>query len=52
MHLQTAYHDFGDGEGSLPVTERLCGKVLSLPMHPYMENGTAEEICDAVLTSL
>ncbi len=52
MHLQTAYRSLGDGEGSLPVTERLCQRVLSLPMHPYMDDATAERICEAVLTSL
>jgi dTDP-4-amino-4,6-dideoxygalactose transaminase len=52
MHLQTAYRSLGDGEGSLPVTERLCQRVLSLPMHPYMDDATAEQICEAVLASL
>ncbi len=52
MHLQTAYRSLGDGEGSLPVTEGLCQRVLSLPMHPYMDDGTARQICEAVLTSL
>ncbi len=52
MHLQTAYRSLGDGEGSLPVTERLCRTVLSLPMHPYMDDATVERICEAVLTSL
>lgn len=52
MHLQTAYRACGDGEGSLPVAESLCKTVLSLPMHPYMDDATAERICDAVLASL
>jgi len=52
MHLQTAYRDLGDGEGSLRVTESLCKKVLSLPMHPYMDDATAQQVCEAVLTSL
>ena len=51
MHLQIAYCALGEGEGSLPVTERLCSKVLSLPMHPYMDNAVAERICEAVLAS-
>lgn len=52
MHLQTAYRDYGAGEGSLPVAERLCKTVLSLPMHPYMADATAQHICDVVLSSL
>jgi dTDP-4-amino-4,6-dideoxygalactose transaminase len=36
IHLQPAYADFGDGPGSLPVTEALCRKTLALPVHPYL----------------
>jgi UDP-2-acetamido-2-deoxy-ribo-hexuluronate aminotransferase len=45
MHLQSAYTDYGDGEGSLPVSERLSSQILSLPMHPYMDDATLERIC-------
>jgi len=52
MHLQTAYASYGDGKGSLPVSERLSGSVLSLPMHPYMSEATADAICDAVIEAV
>jgi UDP-2-acetamido-2-deoxy-ribo-hexuluronate aminotransferase len=52
MHLQTAYRVYGDGEGSLPVAEQLSHRVLSFPMHPYMDEETANSICDAVLRGL
>lgn len=52
LHLQPAYSRFGAGAGSLPVSERLCRTVLSLPMHPYMEKETAETICRAVRQAL
>jgi len=48
MHLQTAYTAFGGGEGSLPVCEALSGKVLSLPMHPFLTQGEIERIAGAV----
>jgi UDP-2-acetamido-2-deoxy-ribo-hexuluronate aminotransferase len=48
MHLQTAYSQYGDGTGSLPVAEKLSGRVLSLPMHPYLADDTVSYICDAV----
>jgi UDP-2-acetamido-2-deoxy-ribo-hexuluronate aminotransferase len=48
MHLQTAYRAYGDGPGSLPVSERLCARVLSLPMHPYLGDGEIEHVCAAV----
>lgn len=31
-----------------PVTERLCETVLSLPMHPYLEDTEIVKICEAV----
>ena len=48
MHLQTAYRTFGEGEGSLPVSETLSGEVLSLPMHPFLEEPVVARIADAV----
>ena len=48
MHLQTAYREHGDGEGSCPVSERLSQRVLSLPMHAYQDNEATEEICEEV----
>jgi dTDP-4-amino-4,6-dideoxygalactose transaminase len=49
LHLQTAYAEFGGGEGSMPVSEDLCSRILSLPMHPYLDRADAERICKAVL---
>jgi UDP-2-acetamido-2-deoxy-ribo-hexuluronate aminotransferase len=48
LHLQPAYTQFGDGVGSLPVTESLSSRILSLPMHPDMNQETADRICDAL----
>jgi dTDP-4-amino-4,6-dideoxygalactose transaminase len=28
------YREWGYGAGSFPVTERVCGEILSLPMFP------------------
>jgi UDP-2-acetamido-2-deoxy-ribo-hexuluronate aminotransferase len=48
MHMQPAYSAYGNGEGSLPVSESLCQRVLSLPMHPYMDDATADQVCAGV----
>ncbi len=48
MHLQSAYAAHGTGPGSLPVSERLSARVLSLPMHPYLDDTGAERVCAAV----
>lgn len=52
MHLQPAYERFGEGPGSLPVSERLAAQVLCLPMHPYMDEATAHMICDNVAAAV
>ena len=48
MHLQPAYRAAGSGPGSLPVSERLSRQVLSLPMHPDLDEATAGRIAAAV----
>ena len=48
MHFQQAYEAYGEGPGSLPVSEKLCGEVISLPMHPYMSDETSSTIVDCV----
>jgi len=52
MHLQPAYAGYGGGAGSLPTSENLSRKVLSLPMHPYMPEEVAARICDALCVAV
>ncbi|MGE0180540.1 MAG: DegT/DnrJ/EryC1/StrS family aminotransferase [Sphingomonas sp.] len=51
MHLQPAYLEYGDGEGSMPVAETLSGVVLSLPMHPYLTEDEIDQVCSAVIAA-
>ncbi len=48
LHLQPPYGDYPADPRGLPVTERLAGEVLSLPMHPYLDPPTQNRICAAV----
>jgi dTDP-4-amino-4,6-dideoxygalactose transaminase len=48
MHLQPAYARFSAGAGSLPVTERLMDRVISLPMHSDLNGATQDHIIAAV----
>ncbi|MCK5693442.1 MAG: DegT/DnrJ/EryC1/StrS family aminotransferase, partial [Bacteroidales bacterium] len=48
LHLQQAYRDLGYGKGSLPASEELCNKVLSLPIHTEMEQKQLEYISEQV----
>lgn len=36
----------------LPVSEALCGRVLSLPMHPYLSEADVARVAEAVLAKL
>jgi Predicted pyridoxal phosphate-dependent enzyme apparently involved in regulation of cell wall biogenesis len=49
MHLQPAYAAYGDGDGSLEVSEWLCDRVLSLPMNPYLTDAEVHEVCDRIV---
>lgn len=48
MHLQPAYESYGHGTGSLPVSESLADRVVSLPMHPYLDQGALDRICERI----
>lgn len=52
LHQQTAYRDWPVEGGALPVTDALCGEVVSLPMHAYLDEATQDRIIDAVANSL
>jgi UDP-2-acetamido-2-deoxy-ribo-hexuluronate aminotransferase len=49
LHSQQAYRNLGYGENDFPVTSGLCREVLSLPMHPDMEQEQLEYITLNVL---
>jgi UDP-2-acetamido-2-deoxy-ribo-hexuluronate aminotransferase len=57
LHHQPAYArhhatSIAGGPPPLPVSETLCDRVLSLPMHPYLDEAQAERVCAAVLSGL
>ncbi len=51
-HRQAAYHSFPTAPGGAPVSERLAGEVLSLPMHAYLDTATQDRIIEAVRAAL
>lgn len=52
VHVQEAYRRFPVAEGGLPVSERLCEEVISLPMHAYLDEPTQDRIVDALRRAL
>jgi dTDP-4-amino-4,6-dideoxygalactose transaminase len=51
LHLMKAFRAYGP-QGGLPVCERLAGRVLSLPMHPYLTDGQARYVADRLIAAL
>jgi len=52
LHVQTAYKDYPIGGGNLPVTDELAKDVISLPMHPYLEQETQDKIIAGIKQAL
>ncbi|HEY6009059.1 MAG TPA: DegT/DnrJ/EryC1/StrS family aminotransferase [Geobacteraceae bacterium] len=48
IHLMRGYRFLGCREGELPVTERLAGRILSLPMHLALTDRDVARVIDGV----
>ena len=48
IHLQPAYKELGYKEGSLPVTEKVCAQVISLPIFPELEFSQQSYVIDTI----
>jgi dTDP-4-amino-4,6-dideoxygalactose transaminase len=51
-HLQPAFAELGYGPGSLPVTEGLAGRILSLPLFPELTREEVELVAATVRAGL
>jgi len=45
-HLQQAYSFLNLRKGSLPIAEKICSEVISLPLDPYMNNNEIDYVID------
>lgn len=52
LHLQPVYAALGYVAGDLPAAESAARRIVSLPMHPYLDQGTQQSIIDAVRNAL
>jgi len=48
IHLSTAYKHLGYKIGDFPVSEHVSKHIVSLPMHPYLEESEIQLICDII----
>lgn len=51
LHMQTAYRNYSSDPQGLGVSEDLAKRVLSLPMHPYLDTDTQDKIVSALISS-
>ncbi len=49
LHMQEAYRYLGYGMHDFPVTDALCGEVLSLPMHTELDREQLDHITGNIL---
>jgi dTDP-4-amino-4,6-dideoxygalactose transaminase len=49
LHLQKAYLEYGGKEGQFPVSEKLCKKVISFPIHTEMNVAEQDYIIEQIL---
>jgi len=47
-HLQPAYRELGQGEGSCPVAEEAASSILSLPLYPSMSDDDVDYVLQSV----
>ena len=52
MHLHAAFAPYGEGMGSLPVCEAMAREVLTLPLHPYLEDDDVAAVAEVVKSAL
>jgi dTDP-4-amino-4,6-dideoxygalactose transaminase len=48
VHMQEAWRNYGGEEYSLPVTEKITGEILSLPIYPEMSDEEIDYVCESV----
>jgi dTDP-4-amino-4,6-dideoxygalactose transaminase len=52
LHRQEPYKRFLIAGNGLPVTDKLAAEVISLPMHPYLDEPTQDRVISAVREAL
>ena len=52
VHLTPAMAEFGAGNGSMPVSEKAAGEILSLPLYPGITVEQQERVADTVHEAL
>jgi len=49
LHLQPVFKHLGFSEGDFKIAEAVSNKIISLPMHPFLEKDTQDHIIEEIL---
>ena len=52
LHLQEAYRELAYAKGDFPVAERLCERLLALPMSPFLTDNEQDEVVECLWRSV
>ena len=52
LHLQSVFEFLNYKKGDFPISEAVSYKVISLPMHPYLEEEQQQQVINAVISAV
>jgi dTDP-4-amino-4,6-dideoxygalactose transaminase len=52
LHRQPAFSQLANCDAEFPVATEVCGRILSLPIHPYLDGAAIELICKTLKSAL
>ena len=52
LHLQKTFNSLNYKKGDFPISEQVSNRILSLPMHPYLDELDIENICETLKSSI
>ena len=52
LHIQKAFKDLGYSFGDFPISEDISSQILSLPMHPYLDDFEIDLICETIIKAI
>ena len=48
LHLQAVFKKLGYKNGDFPISEKTSRQILSIPMHPYLDNEKQNKIIEVL----
>ena len=52
LHIQKTFKDLNYKSGDFPISEDISTRILSLPMHPYLDELDIDKICKVITSSI